>query len=76
MLSTQGSYKSIDAPQMKWECISMDFITGLPMSKGFDSIFVVVDMLTKVSHLFPVRKDYSTKDIAYVFMQDVFFHHG
>ena len=30
----------IDAPQMKWECISMDFITGLPMSRGFDSILL------------------------------------
>ena len=71
-----GKLQPIDAPQMKWECISMDFITGLPMSRGFDSIFVVVDMLTKVAHLFPVRKDYSAKDVAHVFMQGVFLHHG
>ena len=66
----------IEAPQMKWECVSMDFITGLPMSRGFDSIFVVVDMLTKVTHLFPVCKDYFAKDVAHVFMQGVFLHHG
>ena len=71
-----GKLQPIDAPQMQWECISMDFITGLPMSRGFDSIFVVVDMLTKVAHLFPVRKDYSAKDVAHVFMQGVFLHHG
>ena len=46
------------------------------MSRGFDSIFVVVDMLTKVTHLFLVRKDYSAKDVAHVFMQGVFLHHG
>ena len=71
-----GKLQSIDAPQIKWECISMDFITGLPMSRGFDSIFVVVDILTKVAHLFPVQKDYSAKDVAHVFMQGVFLHHG
>ena len=51
-----GKLQSIDALQMKWECISMDFITGLPMSRGFDSAFVVVDMLTKVAHLFSVSE--------------------
>ena len=71
-----GKLHPIDAPQMKWECISMDFITGLPKSHGFDSIFVVVDMLTKVAHLFPVRKDYSAKDVAHTFMKGVFLHHG
>ena len=39
----------LDIPQMKWECISMDFITALPKVAGnFDSIFVVVDQLTKI----------------------------
>ena len=39
-----GKLQSLDIPQMKWECISMDFITALPRVAGnFDSIFVVVD---------------------------------
>ena len=61
---------------MKWENISMDFVTGLPKSKGYDSIFVVVDMLTKMTHLFPVHKDDSAKDIAHVFMKGIFVYHG
>ena len=65
-----------DIPQMKWENIFMDFVTGLPKSKGYDSIFVVIDMLTKMTHLFLVRKDSSTKDIAHVFMKGVFLYHG
>ena len=45
-----------DVPQMKWECISMDFVAGIPkVTGGFDSIFVVVDKLTKVAHLIPVK---------------------
>ena len=54
----------------------MNFVIGLPTSKGYDSIFVVVDMLTKVAHLFPIRKDSTTKDVAHVFMHGVFLHHG
>ena len=51
----------------------MDFITELPRSKGYDSIFVVVDLLTKMAHLFPVHKDASAKDIGHVFMKGVLF---
>ena len=54
----------------------MDFVTRLPTSKGYDSIFVVVDMLTKVAHLFPIRKDSIARDVAHVFMHGVFLHHG
>jgi len=41
----------------KWESISMDFITGLPTRKGQrnDLVWVIVDRLTKLTHLIPVR---------------------
>ena len=71
-----GKLQPNDIPQMKWENISMDFVTGLPSSRGYDSIYVVVDMLTKMIHLFPVRKDASAKDIAHVFMKGIFLYHG
>ena len=71
-----GKLQPNEVPLMKWENISMDFITGLPMSRGFDAIFVVVDMLTKMCHLFPVHKKSSAKDIAHVFMRGVFLYHG
>ena len=51
-----GKLQPLDIPQMKWECISMEFITALPrVAKNFDSIFVVVDRLTKVAHLIPTH---------------------
>ena len=54
----------------------MDFVTGLPKSQGYNSIYVVIDMLTKLVHLFLVRKEASAKDIAHVFMKGVFMYHG
>ena len=71
-----GKLHPHDIPQMKWENISMDFVTGLPTSKGYDSIFVVFDMLTKVAHLFPIKKDSTAKVVAQVFMHGIFLHHG
>ena len=51
-----GELQPLDIPQMKWECISMDFVTGLPKTQGgYDSIMVIVDMLTKVVHIIPVK---------------------
>ena len=46
-------------PESKWEVISMDFIVGLRLTaRRHDSIFVVVDTLTKSAHFIPVRTTY------------------
>ena len=42
----------------KWESISMDFITRLPMVQGKDCIFVIVDRLTKYAHFFSISVHY------------------
>ena len=66
-----------DIPQMKWECISMDFVTGIPkVTGGFDSIFVVVDKLTKVAHLIPVKTTSIAADIAHLFVKEIVRLHG
>jgi hypothetical protein len=42
----------LQVPEWKWEEIGMDFIVGLPHTHdGYDSIWVIVDKLTKVAHL-------------------------
>ena len=67
-----GKLQPLDIPQMKWECISMDFITALPKVIGnFDSIFVVVDWLTKVAHLLPTRTTASASDITQFFVKEI-----
>jgi hypothetical protein len=52
-------------PKLKWEVISMDFVFGFPMTtRRHDSIFVVVNMLTKSAHFILVRMTYQAPDIA------------
>jgi hypothetical protein len=46
-------------PEWKWGEIGINFIIGLPRtSKGYDSIWVIVDRLTKVAHFIPVKTTY------------------
>ena len=55
----------------------MDLITDLPViSKGNDSISVVVDRLSKMVHLAAIRKTISAQGLAAVYSDRVFRHHG
>jgi hypothetical protein len=61
----------------KWEVISMDFIVGFPLTtRRNDSIFVVVDTLTKSAHFIPMRTMYQVSDIARVFISEIVRLHG
>ncbi|WVZ93662.1 LOW QUALITY PROTEIN: hypothetical protein U9M48_039627 [Paspalum notatum var. saurae] len=61
----------------KWEEIGMDFIVGLPRTQsGFDSIWVVVDRLTKVAHFIPVKTTYSGAKLAELYMSNCVFAWG
>ena len=67
-----GLLQPLLVPEWKWEVISMDFITGLPMTwRQHDSIMVVVDKLTKAAHFILVKSMHKTDDIAKIFMKDI-----
>jgi len=54
-----GLLQPLSIPGWKWKEVSMDFISRLPTSvKGYDSIWVIVDRLTKVACFIPFRTDY------------------
>jgi hypothetical protein len=60
-----GLLQPLPIPELKWETISMDFITGLPTStKQNDSIMVVVDNLSKSTHFIPVKSTCKAIHIA------------
>jgi hypothetical protein len=71
-----GFLQLLPIPEQKWESISMDFIRGLPQVQGKDCIYVVVDMLTKFSHLFPISSKYFATQVAKLFFREVFQLHG
>ena len=55
----------------------MDFITGLPRTRsGYDSIWVVVDHLTKVAHFIPVKTTYTSAKLAKIYMDKIVCLHG
>ncbi|GKB23721.1 putative reverse transcriptase domain-containing protein, partial [Tanacetum coccineum] len=65
------------ATYWKWDNITMDFITKLPMtSSGYDTIWVVVDRLTKSAHFLPMSKNDSMDKLARLYMKEVATRHG
>nr|GEY50090.1 reverse transcriptase domain-containing protein [Tanacetum cinerariifolium] len=61
----------------KWERITMDFITKLPRTQtGFDSIWVIVNRLTKSAHFIPVNEKFKTKKFAQLYLKEIVCKHG
>jgi hypothetical protein len=62
----------LQVPEWKWEEIAMDFIMGLPRTQsGFDSIWVIMDRLTKVAHFIPAKTTYSGPQLAELYMSRI-----
>ncbi|GKF24898.1 putative reverse transcriptase domain-containing protein, partial [Tanacetum coccineum] len=60
-----GLLQQPEIPEWKWEKITMDFISGLPRTpSGYDSIWVIVDRLTKSAHFLPIKKTDSIEKLA------------
>src|ERR1041384_5062468 len=76
-LKPAGLLQPLPIPSWKWEDIGMDFIVGLPKtSNGYDSIWVIVDRLTKSTHFLPVKTTYSFKDYAELYLTRIVCLHG
>ncbi|GJY84736.1 retrotransposon protein, putative, ty3-gypsy subclass [Tanacetum coccineum] len=71
-----GLLQPLEIPVWKWDEISMDFVTGLPLSERHDAIWVVVDRLTKSAHFLPIRKNYGISKLAEIFQQEIVRLHG
>ncbi|KAA3473160.1 integrase [Gossypium australe] len=64
-------------PQWKWERITMDFVSGLPLTPTKkDSVWVIVDRLTKSAHFVLVRVDYSLQKLAKLYIAEIVRLHG
>ena len=72
-----GLLQPMIIPKWKWEEVGMDFIVGLPRTqRGYDSIWVIVDQLTKVAHFLPVRTTYTGPQLVALYMERIVCLHG
>ncbi|GJV10137.1 putative reverse transcriptase domain-containing protein [Tanacetum coccineum] len=64
-------------PEWKWDNIIMDFITKLPRSsQGFDTIWVIMDRLTKSAHFLPIRENDPLDKLARLYLNRIVARHG
>ncbi|GJR69082.1 putative reverse transcriptase domain-containing protein [Tanacetum coccineum] len=66
-----------EIPEWKWERIIVDSITKLPRySSGYDTIWVIVDRLTKSAHFLAIREDYKMQKLAMLYIDEIVVRHG
>jgi hypothetical protein len=75
-LSPKGLLHPLPIREKIWEDISMDFIEGLPNSRGKSTIFVVVDRLSKYAHFTTINHPYMAVSVCQVFFENIFKLHG
>ena len=76
-LKSAGELQPLPVPSWKWDDISMDFIVSMPKtSKCCDSIWVIVDHLSKQAHFLPVRTDYPAILYAMLYIDRILSLHG
>nr|GFB55137.1 putative reverse transcriptase domain-containing protein [Tanacetum cinerariifolium] len=66
-----------EIPEWKWDKITMDFVTKLPKSsQGYDTIWVIVDRITKSAIFTPIRETDPMDKLARIYLKEVVTRHG
>ncbi|GKB71286.1 retrovirus-related pol polyprotein from transposon TNT 1-94 [Tanacetum coccineum] len=64
-------------PDWKWEGIAMNFVNKLPRtSSGHDTIWVIMDRLTKSAHFLPMRENYKMDRLSRLYLNEIVARHG
>ena len=72
-----GTLQPLEIPEWKWKQVTMDFVSGLPRTRqGHDSIWIIVDRLTKSSHFTPVRTTHTIDKLIELYIQNIVRLHG
>ena len=70
-----GLLQPLEIPSRKWAHVTTDLVTDLPESKGFTTIIVLGDKLTKMVHLTRCKKEVTTMEYAQIFVDNVYRLH-
>ncbi|GKD75973.1 putative reverse transcriptase domain-containing protein, partial [Tanacetum coccineum] len=72
-----GLLQQLEIPVWNWEMITMDFVSGLPRTpSGYDTIWVIVDRLTKSAHFLPMKKMNSMEKLTRLYLNEIVRRHG
>jgi hypothetical protein len=72
-----GNLQPLNIPVWKWEDICMDFIVGLPCtSRGYNSIWAIVDRLIKSAYFIPVATTYRVNQYVELYISHIVRYHG
>ncbi|KAI3724588.1 hypothetical protein L2E82_36370 [Cichorium intybus] len=73
----KGDAQSLHIPAGKWEDVTMDFIVGLPRTRrGYDSIWVIVDRLTKSALFLAIKETTPLEQLAQLYIDEVLRRYG
>jgi len=71
-----GALRPLSVPDRLWQHVSVNFVTGLPRSNGYNTICVVVDRLTKQRHVVPCTTMITAEELGVLLCDRVFRYHG
>ncbi|MBW0561805.1 hypothetical protein O181_101520 [Austropuccinia psidii MF-1] len=71
-----GLLKPLPIPNGPWTCLSMDFITQLPLSNALDSILFIVGRFSKMAVFIPKMSSITSLDLAHLFIKNIFSKNG
>ena len=72
-----GLLQPLPIPDLHWQSISMDFVFGLPkFTQGNNGIWTIVDRFSKQVHFLPAKNTIAAKNMATLFLSQIFKHHG
>jgi hypothetical protein len=59
-----------------WQVVTLDFIEGLPCSKNYNCILVVVEKLSKYAHFVALSLPFTAFKVAMLYMDNIYKLHG
>jgi hypothetical protein len=75
-LPPAGLLQPLPVPSEPWEVATMDFIDGLPTSRHYNCLLVVVDKLSKFAHFIPLSHPYTASKVAELLVHNIYHLHG
>jgi transposase InsO family protein len=75
-LPPAGLLQPLPVPSEPWEVATMDFIDGLPTSRTYNCLLVIVDKFSKYAHFIPLKHPYTASKVAHLFVDNIYRLHS